>query len=305
MKNKNFKVSLFIYFLLFQVIHISTAFSQVDKKSKIYGYVTDTTNSGISYTTVSLYKNDTVQKVLITDSLGIFSFNKIAYGRYILVFRCLGYNRKDIDVTISKGKNVANIGQVKLINDETILNEVVIHSNNNKIKVYVDKTVFIPDSISLKESINGLELLRHVPNVNVSPIDNSIMVKGNKNVLILINGISCDRDLNTINATDIKDIEVITNPSSKYQSDVENIVNIVLKNEKQVGLKITSNLQATHENKFTFANIAIDYNTNKAKLFLHIKHRYRTLLQLIVPCEQIISIIMNSNIYQLHSVINY
>jgi hypothetical protein len=261
------------------IISITLCYSQRLKHIDICGTVVDSTkNVKIEYATIQFKSaiNDSLIYGTITDSLGKFCINNALCQEYKLIFSCLGYKTKKIslDLTDIKSDYYFKIG---LIKDEYMLDQVEIVGKQEGVTVKVDKTVFIPDSLSLANSATGLDLLDKAPGVTVKKTDQSIKLLGSSNVLVLVDGINNNRDLNTIDPEDIERIELIDNPSSKYDSDVANVINIILKEERKGGLKISTNLTYFTENKYNFSKVQIDYEINKLRLFAGYKIKYHNI----------------------------
>jgi len=247
----------------------SFCFSQKVRKSDVYGKISDSTSKkGIEYATVQLIDSISGKLMygVISDSTGRIFIPIVDCKWYKIVVSCIGYKTKKFNQEIlAKGSSF--FLNISIAPDEYQLQEVVIKGEQSGVKTMVDKIVFIPDSLSLKNSATGLDLLAKAPGVTVSKADQSIKLMGNSKVLLLIDGSYSNRNFNAIEPTDIEKIEIINNPSAKYDSDVSSVINVILKEERKKGLKISTNLTYFTQNKHNTSNIQIDYEFSKFRIF--------------------------------------
>ena len=116
-------------------------------------------------------------------------------------------------------------------------------------------------------------------------------VNGSTNVLVLVDGAFTTRSLTTITPEDIESIEVITNPSVEYDSDVANVINIVLKEERKKGLRLVTMANGTLPDQSDYLKLMADFEFSKFRLFadyyyllLHINYlNYNVMLSLQLP----------------------
>lgn len=257
---KKYFVVLFLHFI------INSSFAQ-DHVS-VSGIVIDTISlKKIEYATIQLvdYQTCKMKYGIITDSLGRFCINKVFTQKYYIIASFIGYKTKKT-ILIVTAKDKFNL-KISLNPTHIDLGSVEIKGKQEGIKSYVDKTVFLPDSLSIHLSATALDLLNKAPGISVSKSDQTIRLMGNPNVLILIDGVQSNRNLMAVNPEDIERIEIINNPSSKYDSDVVNVINIIIKDERKKGFSITTNLSWFSQNKYNFSNIQFDYIFGKFHVF--------------------------------------
>jgi iron complex outermembrane recepter protein len=219
--------------------------------NKISGTVTDTKNKGIKAVTISLLhaKDSSLVKADVTDADGKFEINTNKTGEYLLAYSAVGYEKKySKNYTIADGQTV-NADAVSLAEASKNLQGVTVVSKKPMIEVKADKTVFnVEQSINAQGS-DALELLRKSPGVQVDNNDN-ISMKGKTGVRVYVDGKMMQLDtkdlaayLKSINSNDIEAIEMISNPSAKYDaSGNAGIVNIRLKKNKKFGTNGSANL---------------------------------------------------------------
>jgi outer membrane receptor protein involved in Fe transport len=156
-----------------------------------------------------------------------------------------------------------------LVEITTSLKEVVVSSERIKGKEMVDRTVYaIPDVIS-KSSTNGYDILKKIPQVNVD-FQNNITLNGSSNFIIQVDGRQRDRDfLNKLLPSDIQSIEIISNPSGKYEGNIDGVINIILKKEARYGMNGNAGLNIKPFNKPTIqATGSLDYSMGKITFYI-------------------------------------
>lgn len=197
-----------------------------------------TTGKSVPYATVIL-ANDTlkVKKAMACDVSGNFSIKADTACRYNLTISSVGYTGITIPVKISSP--VTDLGKISMA-EGVELKEVSVTAQKPLVKIDVDKIVYSMESDPEAQTNNALEMLRKVPLVTVDA-DENITVNGQSNFKVLVNGktstmmsTNLKEVLKSFPANTIKDIEVITNPSSKYDAEgVGGIINIIT-NKKTV-----------------------------------------------------------------------
>ena len=211
-----------------------------------------------------------------TNEKGFFSIETNA-GVYNVKFEFIGFKNKTInDLELNQDFKIETI---VLEEDETQLETVEVVAEKSTIEYKLDKKVFNvgKDLISISGSAN--DLLNNVPSVSVSP-SGEISLRGSTGVKILINGkpssITANNGLEQIASVSIEKVEVITNPSSKYEaSGTAGIINIILKKNKKGGF--SGALQLTTGTPTNNAiNTRLSYKTKKFNFFSSINHQNRT-----------------------------
>jgi len=196
------------------------------------------TGNPVEFANVFITLKDDSIKIIngsVTDSLGKFSLEKLAYQEYILHIQVIGFNHKTVPVALSAAKPIADIQDLTMEADALLLNAVEVTA----LRDIIEKTEegFVVKASENITQIGGTaaDLLKNTPGVLVSA-DGEITIRG-KTPLTYINGrvsgiAGTDRaaQLERIPASSIERIEIINNPSSKYDADSEaGIINIVLK----------------------------------------------------------------------------
>ena len=177
-----------------------------------------------------------------TDLQGNFKLSGIPDGAYLLRATYVGYISQIRDNITIAGGNAVVLAPIKLLGSKGVLQEVKVTAQRSQIQISTDKKVFSVDQSLVSQGGSATDLLANVPSVQVD-VDGNINLRGSANVRILINGkpsaltgANLADILQSIPASSIENIEVITNPSSKYDAEGQSgIINIVLKRNTQTG----------------------------------------------------------------------
>jgi outer membrane receptor protein involved in Fe transport len=173
---------------------------------------------------------------VITLTDGGYLLEKIKQGNYFVRVSFVGYRKSGKAVTVSEGKDEIAVDTIFLAETTASLNEVTVVGERLKGKEMVDRTVYnIPDVVS-KTSNNGYDILKKIPQVNVD-FQNNITLNGSSNFIIQVDGRQRDREyLARLLPSDIQSIEIISNPSGKYEGNIDGVINIILKKEARYGM---------------------------------------------------------------------
>lgn len=234
----------FTLFLVVISTFSSLAFSQIT--GSISGKIKDVkSKESIPFVNISLVNSaDSLHpKSFQTDANGSFELKNLAPSTYTIHFSFLGYQSKSIAKIILEEEHPdVNLGDVFLDNDTRMLNEVVIEYKKPIVEMQDDKIVYNVDQSIYSEGSVATDILKNVPMVSVD-IDGKPTIAGKRNTRIFIDGKPSDYDassigdlLSTLPSDALESIEVITDPSSKYDADGDGILNIVMKKGKKVGL---------------------------------------------------------------------
>lgn len=226
---------LLIVALFFSATVISKAFSP-SEIFQIKGLIADSVSGkGLPYVTISVQNGQKgIIKRLATDASGNFSFTLDTTGIYDVFFQSIGYQTAKKNLALDGKTSQINIGTVKINPGAQKIDEVAVIAQKPLVRTEVDKIIYSTEADPESKTNTALEMLRKVPLVSVDGEDN-IQVKGSSNFKILMNGKSSSmlsqnaKDvLRSLPASTIKDIEVITNPSSKYEAEgTGGIINII------------------------------------------------------------------------------
>ncbi len=180
---------------------------------------------------IGLKKDSTTLKVVTSDEQGKFTIDKVSPGKYLLMIAAIGYQRREIQVTINGHKDLGELLVTTAIGQ---LNEVSIVTSRPLIKQEADRISYDVQADPESKVMTVLDMMRKIPLLSVDA-DENIKLKGNGNYKILINGKPSGmvaRDpkevLRNMPATNVQKIEVITTPPSRYESEgLAGLINII------------------------------------------------------------------------------
>lgn len=231
------KLGLFFLILFFTV----SAFCQYT----ITGRVTNNLNTPLEFATVNL-KNDTNEIVsTLTDSLGNFKLVDIKQSNCLLSFSYISYTKKTLQFSLT----IDTIINIVLVTKDTLAEEVVVSSTQRIFERKSDKFIFNVEGLKGGKGNNAWDILTQTPLVNTNE-QGSISISGTDGATIYINfrksflsGEALVNFLKSIGSESVLQIEVITVPSSKFESEGGGgVINIVLKKNESEGIKGTITL---------------------------------------------------------------
>lgn len=203
---------------------------------------------------------------------GVFSF-KVSY---------LGYQTMVRDsISISNTNKEIKFGTINMKPSKgTALNEVTITAPKSTIQMGIDKKIFSVDQSLVSEGGSASDLLQNVPSVQTD-IEGNVSLRGSSGVRVLIDGKpsliaggNVAQILQSIPASSIESVELITNPSAKYDAEGQSgIINIVLKKNKKLGLNGSVALTAGNQDNYN-ANTNVSFQNSKVNLYGNYSYRY-------------------------------
>lgn len=238
--------------------------------------------SPIEFATIILADKQTKKTIngVTTDLDGKFSLESKIRDFYLEV-SFIGFSTKTItEFNIENDK--IDLGNILLFEDSKQLDEVVVRAEKSSTEFKLDKRVFNVGKDLSSTGASALEVLNNVPSVNVN-IEGVISLRGSSGVQILINGkpsvLASEQGnaLGTITADMIEKIEVITNPSAKYEAEgTSGIINIIIKKEERKGINgsLSLNTGLPHNHSF---GLSLNRRTEKFNLFSQLGVGYREL----------------------------
>lgn len=224
-----------ITFLLLCVVGIGMA----QNSGKITGKITEkTTNAPISYAIVSIKDNGKVVSGANTDDNGEFTIKNLALKSYTIEIQYIGFRKYIGSAILSENKKEASF-KVSLEEEATQLKGVNIVSERSTIEQKIDRKVITVGKDLTTAGASASDIMNNIPSVNVDQ-DGKLSLRGNENVRVLIDGRPTNIDpaqlLKQIPSTSIKKIELITNPSAKYNPEgMSGIINIILHKNATTG----------------------------------------------------------------------
>ena len=264
------------------LLFVSFSMNAQQESVEITGKVLESSNNQpIEYATILALDNVTKKPITgtISSPKGTFSLNVKSTNFYIEV-SFMGYITKRFDNNKIVGKKI-NLGTIILFEDQHALDEVVITAEKSQTEFKLDKRIFNVGTDLSSTGASALEVLNKVPSVNVN-IEGEISLRGSAGVQILINGkpsvlaTAGSNALGTITADMIEQIEVITNPSAKYEaSGTAGIINIIMKKSERKGLNGSASLNVGVPNSNSFG-MSVNKRTEHFNIFSQLGFGRRT-----------------------------
>jgi len=272
------KYYLFAFGLLFTTSY-SIAQQSTLSTAEISGKVLEeTTGEGLAFANVILKDADqNLIQGVITNEEGTYNLKEIPVGSFIIEASYTGFGTYTQQVEIKVERQKTNLDPIVLKEDPTQLNEVIVTGEVSQVSLRLDKKIFRVGKDVLSQSTSVSEVLENVPSVSVDP-SGTVMLRGNANVTILINGrrsgLTSAQALEQISSDNVDRVEVITTPSARYEaSGSAGIINIILKKNTKGGL--TGRLSAGLGNPTdSRGSGSLSYKTDKLNLFTTLGIRY-------------------------------
>ena len=287
MKNKLY-ISLVIC-ILFGIAYSHTGDHHKPKApaiGQIFGTIIDsTTSTPIEYASITLIESESGEIVTgsLTDKSGYFFIKEIPLSNYSVIIEFIGYKAKTLSgISLIPGPNGGikkDIGTVSLSVTAVNLDAVNVLGDESVFIQTIDKKIFNVGKDLATSGGSGSDVLRKVPSVDVD-IDGVVSIAGDANVTILIDGKRSGRtgsgrrgEVDNISASMIEKVEIITNPSAKYDPDgVGGIINIVMKRGALDGFNGNVSITQGQYNKRNI-NGNVNYRTDKLNLFTSANYR--------------------------------
>jgi outer membrane receptor protein involved in Fe transport len=233
----------------------------------------------VEYASIALFKikDSSLITGTITNEKGQFQLTKVPMGKYYMVVSFIGYdNHKIRNIFIKPPEVEIDMGIIKLSPSTNNLSAVNITGEKKLMEFKLDKKVVNVDKILTSTGGTAIDVLQNVPSVTVD-YDGSVSLRGNSNITILIDGRPSSvtgTKLEQIPASSIESIELITNPSAKYNPEgMSGIINIRLKKKKAFGLNGLVSANVGTGDKYN-GSINLNYNFNRVNLFGSYDTRY-------------------------------
>jgi outer membrane receptor protein involved in Fe transport len=227
--------------------------------------------SPVQFASVGLVQlpDSTMITGVITLTDGGYLLEKVKPGDYFIRVSFVGYKTSGEKVVVETGINEITVDTIYLSETTASLNEVTVVGERLKGKEMVDRTVYAIPSVVSKSASNGYDLLKKIPQVNVD-FQNNVTLNGSSNFIIQVDGRQRDKEfLARILPSDIETIEIISNPSGKYEGNIDGVISIILKKEARYGMNGNVGLSLKPFNKITSqATGSLDYALGKITFYV-------------------------------------
>lgn len=233
--------------LLFIINFIFLTATTAQNSNTVTGSITDSiSKKPVEYATITLTDAATNKVVngSTTDSLGYFKITSVNAGSYIISFESIGYTKKVLSrFHVSESHIPQSVGIVILQKSNNTLKDVVVTAQTKLVETKIDKIVYNTENDITSQGGVATDVLKKVPQVSVDA-DGNVELAGNSGIRFLIDGkpstafgSNIADVLQSIPSSQIKSIEVITNPGAKYDAQgMAGIINIILKKSKVQGV---------------------------------------------------------------------
>jgi outer membrane receptor protein involved in Fe transport len=259
--------------------------------NRIFGRIVDIqANKGLEAASVQLYievtdsithrSKDSLIAAMLSKPNGDFSFNKIPLGHaLVLKISAVGYStyNKDFDFTLERNSAEASvvqkdIGNIIMTREHEKLATVTIVAERPAMRMGIDKKIFDVDKSLTSKGGSAIDVMKNIPSVSVD-VDGNVELR-NSSPTIFIDGRPTILTLDQIASDDIESIEIITNPSAKYDaSSTGGIINIVLKKNKRRGINGIVSLTGGTPKRYS-GNANLNLRQGKFNLFASGNYSY-------------------------------
>jgi outer membrane receptor protein involved in Fe transport len=255
-----------------------------DKPGVVSGSIVNTsTGKPVEYAYVVLFRTKDSSQVSgsITNEKGRFVLDKLSFGNYYLKINFIGLKPKAIrNIQVTPKSYMKNVGAIGLDSMMVNMNAVTISTSKSLVEFNLDKKV-----VNVEKNLSGVggsavDVMQNVPSVTVD-VDGNLSLRGSSNLTILIDGkpsgltgLSSNAILEQIPASSIQSIEIISNPSAKYDPDgMSGIINIILKKKREKGYNGLFSVNAGTGNKYN-GSINLNYRWDNVNIFANYDFRY-------------------------------
>ncbi|MFH4966050.1 outer membrane beta-barrel family protein [Gaetbulibacter sp. M235] len=204
---------------------------------------------------------------------GTFNISKIPEGKAIVTIQYIGYKTVTKTIDVGNKSYEINLGEILLEEEAAKLDEVTVVAEVSTIQQKVDRKVITVGKDLTTAGSTASDIMNNIPSVSIDQQTGNISLRGNENVRVMVDGklsnVPVAQLLKQIPSTSIKSIELITNPSAKYNPEgMSGIINIILHKNTNIGFNGNLNLGLTEDINARF-NSSIDLNYRNGKFNLY------------------------------------
>lgn len=242
-----------------------------DKLGRITGTVIDKNlQQPIPFVTVAIKSlNGDIITGGITDDNGKFNIDEIPYGKSTVFIQFIGYVTYERNITLSRRSKNIEFGTILLEEDIAALDEVTVIAERSTIEQKLDRKVINIGKDLTTAGPTASDIMNNLPSVSVDQQTGNISLRGNENVRVMVDGklsnVPVAQLLKQIPSTSIKQIELITNPSAKYNPEgMSGIINIILHKNVNIGFNGDLSTGLTFDENARFnASLNMNYRNGK------------------------------------------
>ena len=275
----------FVIFICFSAL-TQNSLAQIENKSDnikgvIKGRIVDADSlKPVIGASVALfrYSDSTVETGEYSDRNGNFELKNIKAGNYYLRISYIGYREREYrPILISEKKSTFSFPQIKLESKSVSTEGIEVTAEKELMLNSVDKKIFFVEKSIASMGGSAVDVMRTIPSVSVD-IDGNVSLRGSQNVQVLIDGkpsgMSSAEILDMLPASSIERIEIMTNPSAKYNPEgMSGIINIVMKKEKSAGFNGMASVNVGTGDKYN-TSLNLNLRTDGFNFFINYSSRW-------------------------------
>ncbi len=246
-------------------------------KGSVTGVIMDKkTNLPVEFANVIICKNSDSSMVTggLTNSKGRFIIDNVPYGKYYVKVNFIGYGTKTVsNIIINDDIIYLNLHTIFLETSATNLDAVTITGQKEQVEYNLDKKVINVDKNLLTAGGTALDIMQTIPSVSVD-IEGNVSLRGSTNVTIFVDGRPSGlTSLDQMPAGMIEKVEIVTNPSARYDPDgMSGIINIITKRRNEAGYSINVMANAGTGGKYS-GSINLGYSVKKFNIYTNLDGR--------------------------------
>jgi hypothetical protein len=253
----------------------SDVYAQVPSR-KITGRIVDAQNKAIEYATVTLMLSDSgIVNGDLTTETGNFSIDVKTSGEYMIRITGIGLQTKFVPgIKLVDADAEKNLGTIKASSTIKQLKGIELTAEKAAMEMSIDKKVFNVDKNLNAAGGSATDVMQNIPSVSVD-IDGNISLRGKESIILIdgkpatMFGGDVASALQSLPASSIQSVEVITNPSAKYDAQGSaGIINIITKRDKHFGINGSISAGVSTRDKYN-GNLNLNLKNNKWNIFLN------------------------------------
>jgi iron complex outermembrane receptor protein len=273
-------------YLLATIAFLLASFNSFSQETtgKVSGVVTGNERS-VEGATVTLLKakDSSIAKLAVTNKSGNFEIEKVRFGSYLVSIQSVGFEKYySKKFELASSANSYDLASINLTALNKQLKDVAVTAKKPLVEQKIDRTIINVEASITNVGSSALDVLEKSPGISVDK-DGNISLKGKQGVMVLVDGrptqlggADLANMLRSMNASQLDQIEIMTNPPAKYDAAGNaGIINIKTKKNKQLGYN--GSLSATFLQGFypkMNESFVFNYRQNKVNLFATISHNY-------------------------------
>ncbi len=253
----------------------NNASAPLNESGSVVGKVLDSkSKQPVEYANIAIYSYEDSSLVTggITDMDGSFTIKDLKPGKYYAIIKFIGYNETlKENIVISRSEKEASLGIINLEEAAQSLNEVSVVADKSQVIYKIDRKVVNPSQYIAAQGGSAIDILANTPSISVD-IEGNVSLRGSSNFMVLVNGkpspFDASEALEQIPASSIDNIEIITNPSAKFDPDgAAGIINIITKKDAQQGWNGVVNANASTLGAYG-GDFLFNFSGNRARYYI-------------------------------------